>query len=136
VRSCLRIICAAAAVTVIAASYARAADTMPIDFVGDWCFESRDAGTTTYALPSWTQGGHCTDILSVDKYGFYFRAEKNYCMPVAMRLSKKTAPSGTAYMATITANCSPDGPVTMEGSQRKLDFYRYKGHLTVSAKSR
>jgi hypothetical protein len=135
VHSCLKIVCVAAAVIFMATDgHARADDTMPIDFVGDWCFESRAASATSYVLPSWTEDGHCTDILSIDKYGFYFKAEKNYCMPVTMRLGKKTAPSGTAYLAAITADCQPDGPVTNDGTQRKLDFYRYKGCLTVTVK--
>jgi hypothetical protein len=108
--SLLRIVCVAAAV-VIAYSHARAAEkTMTIDFVGDWCFDSQDKNVSWYKLPSWTEGGHCTKILSIQKYGFY--GEKRHCEPVKMRPEKSVAPSGTGYIATITARCQPDGPVT------------------------
>jgi hypothetical protein len=131
--SLLRIFCVAAAV-VIACSHARAADkTMPIDFVGDWCFQSQDAANADYQLPSWTEGGHCTDILSIDKYGFYFVGKKKYCEPLNMQLGKNTAPSGTAYTATITAHCEPDGPVTV-GELQSFKFSRYKGNLSVTTK--
>jgi hypothetical protein len=50
-----------------------------------------------------------------------------------MQLGKKTAPSGTAYTAAITARCQPDGPVT-EGKIQKFELNRYKGHLTVTTK--
>ncbi len=109
---------------------------MPIDFVGDWCSPSRDddaKNASTYTLPSWTEDGHCTDILSIDKYGFYFVKEAKRCEPVNMRLTQNTAPSGTAYMATVTASCHPDGPVT-EGKIQKFEFNRYKGHLTITAR--
>jgi hypothetical protein len=132
----LRIIYVAAA-AVIACSQARAAEkTMPIDFVGDWCSPSRGESAenaTTYTLPSWTEDGHCTDILSIDKYGFYFVSEKMHCEPVGMRLAKDTAPSGTAYLATVTARCQPDGPVT-EGKIQSFEFNRYKGSLSVTTK--
>jgi hypothetical protein len=134
--SLLRIVCVAAAVF-IACSQARASEkTMPIDFVGDWCSPSRDdaaKNTAVYTLPSWTEDRHCTDILSIDKYGFYFISKKRYCEPVNMRLEKDTAPSGTACTATVTARCQPDGPVT-EGKIQSFGFNRYKGHLSVTTK--
>lgn len=104
---------------------------MPIDFVGDWCYESEENNKTSYALPSWTEGGHCTKILSVNQYGFY--GEGRNCEPVRLKLSKDTAPSGTAYTAIVTASCQPDGPVTA-GKIQVFEFVRYKGHLTVTAK--
>jgi hypothetical protein len=132
----LRVVCVAAA-GIIACSHARAAEkTMPIDLVGDWCSPWRDEAaknSALYTLPSWTEGGHCTDILSIDKYGFYFVSEKRYCEPVSMRLGKSTAPSGTAYTSTITARCQPDGPVTA-GELQTFEFNRYKGNLTVTRK--
>jgi hypothetical protein len=109
--------------------------TMPIDFVGDWCFESREKNATDYALPSWTEDGQCTKgkIISVTKGGFYLWEENINCEPVRMRLSRDVAPSGVAYMATITARCYPDGPVTA-GTLKTFEFSRYKGHLTITAK--
>jgi hypothetical protein len=64
--SLLRIIWVAA-VVVIACTPARAVEkTMPIDFVGDWCFSSVEDKTTEYKLPSWIEDGHCTKILSIN----------------------------------------------------------------------
>jgi hypothetical protein len=129
----LRIVCVAAP-AVIACSHARAAEkTMPIDFVGDWCFQSQDAANTAYTLPSWTEEGHCTGILSIDKYGFYFVSKARYCEPLNMELGKHVAPSGTEYSATVTARCHPDGPVTA-GEVQSFKFSRYKGNLSVTTK--
>jgi hypothetical protein len=129
----LRIVCVAGAV-VIANSHARAAEkTMPTDFVGDWCFQSKDAANTAYILPSWTEDGHCTDILSIDKSGFYFVSKERHCEPLDMRLGKNTAPSGTEYTVTVTARCQPDGPVTA-GELQSFKFSRYKGNLSVTTK--
>ena len=67
----LRFICVAAAV-VIASTRALAVEkTMPINFIGEWCYSSQENKTTSYTLPSWTEDGHCTKILSIDQYGFY-----------------------------------------------------------------
>ena len=127
----LRIVCMAAA-GVIACGHARAAEkTMTINFVGDWCYESQEDKMTTYTLPSWTEGGHCTKILSIDQDVFY--GEGRNCEPVNVRLTKKTAPSGTAYTAVVTAHCQPDGPVT-QGERLTFEFNRYKGHLMVTTK--
>ncbi|OSI27932.1 hypothetical protein [Bradyrhizobium canariense] len=46
---------------------------MPIDFVGEWCSPEKDGNSTQYSLPSWAlqePDGKCTDILSVEKWGF------------------------------------------------------------------
>src|SRR5215475_3353905 len=129
----LRIVCVSAAV-VIACSHARAAPkTMPIDFVGDWCFsyQGADKNSTDYRLPSWTEGGHCTDILSIDQYGFYFVPEKTRCEPTKIKLDQHTAQTGTGYTATITARCQPDGPPTA-GKIKTFELYRYKGQLSVT----
>ena len=134
--SLLRIVCVATAV-VTACSHARAAEkTMPIEFVGDWCFSGRDdvaKNKDWYMLPSWTEDGHCTNILSIDKYGFGFASEKKNCEPVKMRLGQSTPPSGTGYTATVTARCQSDGRVTA-GELETFDFYRYKGNLSVTTK--
>jgi hypothetical protein len=127
----LRIVCVAAA-GVIACSHARAAEkTMPINFIGEWCYSSQENKTTSYTLPSWTEDGRCTKILSIDQYGFF--GEGRHCEPVNMRLTTDTAPSGTAYIATGTARCQPDGPVTA-GKLQTFEFNRYKGNLTVTTK--
>lgn len=107
--------------------------TMPIDFIGDWCSPFRNKGTSTYMLPSWTDEGKCTDILSINKYGFHFNSDQIHCEPLNMRLGTDTAPSGTAYTATFTARCQPDGPVTA-GKLRTFEFSRYKGNLTITTK--
>ena len=125
----LRIVCAAAE-AVIACSHAHAAEkTIPINFVGDWCFSEVENKITRYKLPSWTEDGHCTKILSIDQYDFYGEG----CEPVNMRLTKDTAPSGTAYTAVVTARRRPDGPVTA-GVLQTFEFYRYKGNLSVTTK--
>jgi len=117
---------------VIAIGHARAVEkTMSINFVGDWCYASQENKTTSYTLPSWTEDGHCTKILSIDQYGFY--GEGRNCGPVSVRLSEDTAPSGTAYIAMVTARCQPDGPVTA-GTLQSFKFNRYKGSLTVTVK--
>jgi hypothetical protein len=82
-------------------------------------------------LPSWTADGRCTKILSIDQYGFF--GEGQHCEPVNMRVATDTAPSGTAYIATVTARCQPDGPVTA-GKLQTFEFNRYKGNLTVTTK--
>jgi hypothetical protein len=53
------------------------------------------------------------------------------CEPVNISLRKDVAPSGTAYIAQITARCQPDGPVTA-GKLQSFKFERYKGHLSVT----
>jgi hypothetical protein len=127
----LRIVCAAAA-GIIACSHARAAEkTMPINFIGEWCYSSQENNTTSYTLPSWTEDGRCTKILSIDQYSFY--GEGRNCEPVNVRLTTNTAPSGTAYIAMVTARCQPDGPVTA-GKLQAFEFNRYKGNLTVTTK--
>ncbi len=127
----LRIPCIAFAV-VIACSHACAAETtMPVNFIGEWCYSSQDGKTTSYTLPSWTEGGHCTKILSIDQYTFY--GEGQTCDPVSIRLTKNTAPSGTAYMATVTAHCQANGPVT-QGKLQTFELNRYKGRLEVTTK--
>ena len=127
----LRSICVAAAV-VVASGHARAVEkTMPINFIGDWCYSSQDNKTTSYTLPSWTEDGHCTKILSINQDGFY--GEGRHCEPVSMRVTRDTAPSGTAYIAMVTARCQPDGPVTA-GKLQSFEFNRYKGNLTVTIK--
>jgi hypothetical protein len=125
-----RLIVAAAAVA-ISCGYANGADkTMTADFVGDWCSPLREGATMYYTLPSWTMD-KCTDILSIDKYGFRFDNEKIHCKPVNIRLGKKTAQSGITDTATVTARCEPDGPATA-GTLRTFKFSRYKGSLNVT----
>jgi hypothetical protein len=124
--------------------------TMTIDFVGDWCFDGLDAqnkNISWFKLPSWTEGGHCTKILSINKYGFSgemaFIASaieaspayggNRHCEPVKMRLTKDVAPSGTGYTATVIARCQSDGPVTA-GKLLTFEFHRYKGSLQIITK--
>jgi hypothetical protein len=104
---------------------------MPISLIGEWCYESQEGKTTSYTLPSWTKGGVCTKILSIDQEVFY--GEHRNCDPVNIRQTKKVAPAGTAYTVMVTAVCQPDGPV-VEGQRQTLEFYRYKGRLTVTTK--
>jgi hypothetical protein len=92
---------------------------------------SEEKNVTSYTLPSWTEGGICTTIISIDQNGFH--GEGRSCEPVNIGLKTNTAPSGTAYIATVTASCQPDGPVTA-GKLQTLEFNRYKGNLTVTTK--
>jgi hypothetical protein len=118
-----------AAALACACTPARAYPTMPIYFVGDWCYTSQEGRTTSFLLPSWMEGGVCKEVLSVMDYGFF--GQGNHCEPVETRLSTETAPSGTAYSATILARCQPDGPVS-EGKLKTIVFERYKGSLRVT----
>lgn len=109
---------------------------MPIDFVGEWCSPSTFEGKTKYTLPSWTDEGKCTDILSVEKWGFTFSEKEGgkTCLPTTIRTKKDTAPSGTAYSATINARCFKDGIQTSgSGTPQTFEFQRYKGSLTIGA---
>jgi hypothetical protein len=124
-----RVLLSAAAVIALAMPAVAAAEkTMPIDFVGDWCSPSRDKNTTWYTLPSWTEGGHCTDILSINKYGFYYA--NWHCEPVNMRLEKDVVSSGIGYTAKVNARCQPDGPVTA-GKFQTFEFWRYMSVTTT-----
>lgn len=103
--------------------------TIPINFIGDWCYSSEENTTANYKLPSWTENGICKKILSIQQYGFH--SEGKNCEPIKIKLSRDTAPSGTGYTAIITARCQPDGPPT-EGKVQTFEFYRYKGNLYVT----
>jgi hypothetical protein len=130
----LRIVIAAAVVIALN-SNARAQQplNMPIEFIGEWCFSTRDDknNSANYTLPSWTADGRCTNIFAIDRYGFYY--EKKNCEAVKMQTGKSTAPSGTSYTATITARCVPDGPPT-PGVLQTFKIERYKGNLSVTTK--
>lgn len=116
----------------LALGHAMAAEvTMPIQFIGEWCYSSQEHEKTWYSLPSWTEDGRCIKILSIDQYGF--RGKGWHCEPVKIRLTKDTAPSGTTYDAIITARCQTDGPVTA-GKSQSFEFSRYKGNLWVTSK--
>ena len=104
--------------------------SMPIDFIGEWCSPFRDKSKSMYTLPSWTDEGKCTDILSINKHGFYFNSENIHCEPVSILLGKDTAPSGTTYEAIVSARCQVDGPTV--GKLRIFEFSRYKGHLIIA----
>lgn len=131
----LRLSCAAA--IAVACSQARAAEKqMPIDFVGEWCSPSTFEGKTKYTLPSWTDEGKCTDILSIEKWGFTFSEKEGgkTCLPTTIRTKQDTAPSGTAYLATINARCLKGGVLTSgSGTPETFEFQRYKGSLTINA---
>lgn len=121
----------------MATNYAHAAPKkMPIDFIGEWCTPSKDGDTTTYTLPSWTEDHKCTEILSIDQWGFAFNmgGEKEiYCDPESIRTKQDTAPSGTAYFATISASCY-EGTAPDRKSHRTYEFERYKGNLMIKSK--
>jgi hypothetical protein len=126
----LRMFCIAAVLFACCPAHA-AKKAMPIDFLGEWCFASQDATTTHYTLPSWTQDERCTKILAIDQTGFY--RDSTYCEAEKVHLKTDTAPSGTAFIATITARCRPDGPVTA-GTLQTFEFNRYKGNMSVTGK--
>ena len=120
-----------AAACAIASCQASAETAMPINFIGEWCYSSQDGKETSYQLPSWTKDGHCTKILSIEQYVFY--GEGRHCDPVKVQLTKDSHPSGTAYIAKVTASCEADGPIK-GGKLQSFEFNRYKGNLTVTAK--
>jgi hypothetical protein len=134
-RACPRGIAVIAMVTCLSMTARAAEKTMTIDFVGDWCFDSQDKNVSWYKLPSWTEGGHCEGILSINKWGWYHADGSEHCEPIKVQLSQDTAPSGTGYTARVTARCQPDGPVTA-GKLRSFEFHRYKGSLSVTANLR
>ncbi|MDT4739243.1 hypothetical protein [Bradyrhizobium sp. WYCCWR 12699] len=128
----------AAAMCSAVGSYVHAAaqKKMPIDFIGEWCAPEKDGDTTTYTLPSWTEDHKCTDILSIDQWQFVFNMggeEEIYCDPVSVRTKADTAPSGTAYFATISANCYA-GTAPDRKTRRTVEFERYKGRLMLKSK--
>jgi hypothetical protein len=128
----LRVVFLATAAGVIACNHARAAEnTIPVNFIGEWCLTSQVDTMTYYTLPSWTANGGCTKILSIEKNGFF--GEGRHCDTVKMRLRKDIVPYGIGYTATITARCQSDVPVTA-GTLQTFEFSRYKGNLTVSTK--
>jgi hypothetical protein len=52
-----------------------------------------------------------------------------------MQVKKDVAPSGTAYIATVTARCYGNGPVTAtSGKFRSFELTRYKGNLDIVIK--
>ena len=129
--SLFRLVCVAAALVITCSHASTAKKNMPTDFVGEWCREKGGTNNEAwYTLPSWTDG-NCTDVLSIDRYGFRFG--NKHCEPEKIQLRKGTAPSGESYTARVTARCSPDGPPTT-GQLRTFQFYRYKGRLTLASK--
>jgi hypothetical protein len=130
---------ALAALAVLSTSAHAAEKTMSVDFVGDWCSAQEDYASKPnelfFRLPSWTRDRPCTDILSIKKYGFYFSATNDNCDPVSVQYTKDVAPSGTAYIATVTARCQPSGQVTAtSGKLKTFKFTRYKGNLDITVK--
>jgi hypothetical protein len=126
-----RTICGAA--VVFACSHAHAAEkTMPINLVGEWCFSSQEDNKLYYRLPSWTDDGHCTKIFGIDPWGFSFNDW--YCERlVTTSFEKDIAPSGTTYVATITARCMPpEATATSKLQIQTFKFERYKGNLWVT----
>ena len=118
------------------ANHAHAEKTMPIEFVGEWCAPNKNGDTTTYTLPSWTEDRKCTEILSIDKWSFVFNLggeKETYCTPESIRLRHDTAPSGTAYMATVSASCAL-GDTPNRTSRRTYEFERYKGSIMVKTR--
>jgi hypothetical protein len=120
------------AVAAIACGHARAAEkAMPINFIGEWCLTSKVDTMAFYALPSWTANRGCTKILSIEKNGFF--GEGRHCNPMTMRLKTYISSFGIGYIATVTARCQSDDPVTA-GTLQTFEFNRYKGNLTVTTK--
>lgn len=133
------------AVAILCSTAAQAAPLkqMPIDFVGEWCNGETFEGETNWKLPSWVDeeegGGKCTNILSVDKYEFRMVINKKSltCSPDAIRMKSDTAPSGTAYLATINARCmtlNNGVPESQPGKPATFEFRRYKGNIYVKVK--
>jgi hypothetical protein len=110
---------------------------MPIDFVGEWCNGTTFEGETNWQLPSWLgeDDAKCGNILSVTKYDFSMVIGKTSysCYPDAIRTKEDTAPSGTAYLATINAHCTT-GSETGRGNAALFEFHRYKGNIYIKRK--
>ena len=125
----------------LAAGAAQAAPLkqMPIEFVGEWCNGSTYEGEVNWTLPSWVEesvnDGKCGNILSVTSYGFSMVIDKKSydCMPDTIRQSQDTAPSGTAYLATISAHCRI-GDEQGRGQPATFAFHRYKGNIYIKPK--
>jgi hypothetical protein len=141
-RKLIRRISIVIAATMIALTSAQARTEkilpMTVDFVGDWCFAGLDKNEANYRLPSWqlhTSEG-CTKILSIGKWGFsgegwlYF--DYWSCFPIRMQLSQSSAPSGTTYIAMMTARCQPSGMEIAKGVLKTFEFSRYKGNLYIT----
>src|SRR5262245_60038519 len=117
---------------IIACNQAYAADaTMPIMLVGDWCYGSIENKTTHYTLRSWTDGGLCKKILSINPWTFYFDSWN--CEPLQVRQKKDCAPSGCAFEVLVVARCQSGGPAT-NGTRKLFEFSRYKGNLYITEK--
>ena len=97
------------AAAVIACSHAHAAEaTMSINFVGDWCYSSQEDKTTSYALPSWTEGGRCTKILSIQPEVFY--GEGQNCDPVDVRFTRRSRPLAPPTLLWSSPTANPTDP--------------------------
>ncbi|WLA35940.1 hypothetical protein QNJ95_22975 [Bradyrhizobium elkanii] len=132
-----------AALLAAGATHAAPLKQMPIEFVGEWCNGSTYEGEVNWTLPSWVDesvnNGKCGNILSVTSYGFSMEIDKKSldCMPDTIRLKSDTAPSGTAYMATINARCMTlkDGvPESQTWKPTAFEFRRYKGNIYIKPK--
>jgi hypothetical protein len=109
---------------------------MPIDFIGEWCNPTMSDGKTNYTLPSWSEGHKCNEIMSIDQYGFVFNLrgeQETYCEPETIRTSHNTAPSGTAYRATVVASCYV-GSTPNQKARHTFEFERYKGNIYIKQK--
>lgn len=136
-RHLLSAFCSIAAVVCSGTSSRAAEKVMPIDFIGEWCTPQVSDSAMAYTLPSWTEGGKCTDILSVEKWGFTFNDanQAKTCLPNSVRLKSNSASSGTAYIATISAHCVRDGIAAPgSGTLQTFEFQRYKGRLTIKSR--
>src|ERR1700748_1320110 len=80
-----------------------AAKKMTLNFIGEWWYSAQENNTTTYKLPSWTEDGRCTKILSIMEEGVF--GESRNCEPLNIRLTTDVAHSGTAYRALVSALC-------------------------------
>lgn len=106
-RKLVRLSCIAAIVGVCSQAGATEIQ-MPIDFVGEWCSPSTFEGKTKYTLPSWTDEGKCTDILSIEKWGFTFseREGGRTCLPTTFeprRIPPRPGPR-TRRRSTLAAS--------------------------------
>jgi hypothetical protein len=136
IRTLLRLTCAAAIAVACSQAHAAQLKQMPIDFVGEWCNGETFEGQTNWKLPNWVEeDGKCTNILSVTKYDFGMVIDKKSfsCMPDAIRQNQDTAPSGTAYLATINAHCTT-GQESGRGKPATFEFERYKGNIYIKQK--
>jgi hypothetical protein len=120
-----------AGVMVLSVSSADARVQIPGEFVNQWCLSApEDHGETNYVTPSWNSDKECKNIFVVEPWDFYANDGGPTWIPIKVTVKEDNAPSGTAYIARITARAyCASGEVCPK--PETFEFTRYKGNLTV-----